>query len=202
MELELNTTDVLMDDEEEEEEEEEDEDDAMAEEEEEEEPLFGPDPTKDTPAQRELRRTAARKAREQEIGALPDLGFGGSEGMGALNKEVQGDWMKDILAQMGESDVDGGDLVNTRFIGAESMVLEDDPLMGFGEDEEIEPDFTQPSTEYRKREMKGMLRCLSLMIRQYASEVEGEYILNICTDDVTGQPVMAPVKFKFGTHSK
>lgn len=205
-----------MDDEEEEEDfddEEEEEEVVMAEEEEvDDEPLFGPDPSKDTPAQRQLRREAARVEREREYAAMPNIGFGGSEGMGALN-DLEGDWMHEILEQMGDADAVAEDqkLVDMRFIGNdahESFALDFErravgAMDGGGEDaamdeeeEEEEPDFTEPSTEYKKREMKGMLRCLSMMICQFASEVEGEYILG--GRDAPGKPAaMAPVKFKF-----
>ena len=48
------------------------------------------------------------------------------------------------------------------------------------------------SKAYKTDELVAKLKALGLMIRMYASSVEGVPILNIGFDDITGEVVMDP----------
>lgn len=146
-----------------------------------------PPPPRETLSQREARRTRERLAREA---AVPeDLQIGGTfhvdvpEVTDEPKFNIESTWFEDLIAEFGQgTDESAGN-------HAAGPVELDDLVDAF--------DPAVLSRNYLISEDKGRLLSLSMMIRMYASAVEGVPILNIMFDDKTGDLRMGETTFQF-----
>jgi hypothetical protein len=129
----------------------------------------------ETLGQREQRRKAEREAREAQ--QPEDLGIAGTFHM-------DDEWMDELLEQFGQEDVVGG--------SQDDPYVIDQDIAGA----EAPPDPNIQSREYKISELEGKLKSLGLMIRMFASQVEGVPILNVMFDDKTGELRMAPTHIR------
>lgn len=122
-------------------------------------------PPNETVSQREQRRKAQKEWRDAQ--QPMDHGLAGASGM------VGADWLEDIIASFNSGALDDEE-------GREILALTD----------QLSPEIE--SKAYKTDELVAKLKALGLMIRMYASSVEGVPILNIGFDDITGEVVMDP----------
>lgn len=137
----------------------------------------------ETVSQREARRKRQREEREAEKPIDPDFGFAGAYGVDdeTLDRILSGHFPEG----------DGADQLDIDNTDQRATFMTLDERGGFI------PDASQKSRKYQIDELSGKLKCLSLFIRMYASQVEGKPILNIVFDDETGELVMNPTQFEF-----
>ena len=151
-----------------------------------------PDYHDETRGQREERRRKAREALRAQRPVEEHYPEDSAAGQyGALDDEL----MSDLLAEFGygSDELEGG--VGGDLEGNELC------LEGYGVDtgdaaKPFEPDPRSQSKQYQIDEIKGKMRSLGFMVRMFAWAVEGNPILNVVTDDITGEVILDPLEIR------
>jgi hypothetical protein len=152
-----------------------------------------PDYRDETRGQREERRRKAREALRAQRPVEEEYPVDTAAGQyGALDEEL----MTDLLAEFGY-DVDGVDA--TGEVEGNDVFLEGYGVDTGGDDDAakpFQPDPRSQSKQYQIDEIKGKMRSLGFMVRMFAWAVEGKPILNVVTDDVTGEVILDPLEIR------